>query len=229
LKTRHLDFYFDYLSPYAYFAWCKIADFCSNHDVELRIHPVVFGKLLDHWGQLGPAEIPPKREWLVKYCHRYAEQHGIEFKGPQFHPFNPLPALRLTLREVSGTNQENVVSAIFEAGWSQGKDIGDPRKLMSILDSLGVDGAALVEQIQKPSIKKLLKQETDRAIELGVFGVPTMIIDEQLFWGNDQFEHMSIFIEGNDSLDVAKVTEALGSTRAIDRKKVMDHSCPINN
>ena len=218
MKTRYLHFYFDYLSPYAYFAWRKLAKFCEDHDVELRFHPVVFGKLLDHWGQLGPAEIPPKREWLMKYCYRYAQQHGFEFNGPKFHPFNPLPALRMSLREVSRANQEKVVSAIFEAGWSHGKDIGDIEELISILESLAIDGTALSEQIKKPSIKGILKQETDGAIELGVFGVPTMIIDGQLFWGNDQFDHMSIFVEGNDSIDTDKITEVLSRKRAIDRK-----------
>jgi 2-hydroxychromene-2-carboxylate isomerase len=220
VKTRHLDFYFDYLSPYAYFAWRNITKFCKDHELELRAHPVVFGKLLDHWGQLGPAEIPPKREWLAKYCYRYAQQHGFEFNGPKFHPFNSLPALRLSLNEVIGMNQEKVISAIFEAGWSQGKDIGDLNELISILDSLGVDGTALSEQINKHSVKEILKQETNNAIELGVFGIPTMIIDGQLFWGNDQFDHMSLYVEGNDSLDTGKVTEALGRKRAIDRKSV---------
>jgi len=222
VKTRYLDFYFDYLSPYAYFAWRKITNFCEDHEVELRVHPIVFGKLLDHWGQLGPAEIPPKREWLAKYCHRYAHQHGFEFNGPKFHPFNSLPALRLSLSEVTGVNQEKVVSAIFEAGWSQGKDIGDLNELISILDSLGIDGTVLSEQINRPSIKEILKQETAGAIELGVFGIPTMVIDEQLFWGNDQFDHMSLYVEGNDSLDTGKVIEALSRKRAIDRKLVRD-------
>ena len=220
MNTRYLDFYFDYLSPYAYFAWRKLEKFCEDHDLEARLHPVVFGKLLDYWGQLGPAEIPPKREWLAKYCYRYAQQHGFEFNGPKYHPFNSLAALRLSLREVSGIDQEKVVSAIFDAGWSQGKDIGDVMELISISESIGVDGTALSEQITKPSTKEILKQETASAIELGVFGIPTMIIDEQLFWGNDQFDHMSLYVEGNDALDADQVSESLRRKRAIDRKSV---------
>jgi 2-hydroxychromene-2-carboxylate isomerase len=220
LRKRYVDFFFDYLSPYAYFAWRRIPEFCRAHHRELRVHPVVFGKLLDHWGQLGPAEIAPKRQWLIKYCHRYAQQHSFVFNGPKYHPFNPLPALRLSLRQIGGTNQEKIISAIFEAGWSQGKDIGDPHELVSLLDSIDVDGITLFEQINEPSVKEFLKQETDGAIELGVFGVPTMIIDEQLFWGNDQFDHMSLYIEGNDPIDAVEVAKALDRKRAIDRKYV---------
>jgi len=220
MGKKYLDFYFDYLSPYAYFAWRKASSFCENRDLELKIHPVVFGKLLDHWGQLGPAEIPPKREWLIKYCARYAQQHNFKFKGPQFHPFNSLSALRLSLSEVSGQNQEKVVTAIFEAGWAEGRDIGNIRTLVSVLESAGIDGESLAREINKPSIKEQLKHNTDKAIQLGVFGIPTMIIDEQLFWGNDQFDHIALHLEGNNPINVEEIEKAISRKRAIDRKKV---------
>lgn len=222
MSTPYLDFYFDYLSPYAWFAWRRIPDFCRENDVKLRIHPVVFGKLLDHWGQRGPAEIEPKRQWLAKYCYRYASQHGFEHRGPKFHPFNPLAALRLSLREVSGERQAEVVSAIFDAGWAQGKDPGDPDVLLEVLDSIGVDGSALMARIAEPPVKDLLKQETEDAINRGVFGVPTMIVDDELFWGNDQFDHMAQYVGGNDPIDSEKIAETLGRKRAIDRKTVAE-------
>jgi len=217
-KKQHLDFYFDYLSPYAYFSWRKIIDFCNENEVELTIHPIVFGKLLDHWGQLGPAEIPPKRKWLANYCARYARQYDFKFVGPKFHPFNPLTALRLSLKEVCGVEQKKVVNAIFEAGWSHGKDIGDLQELIKILDSSGIDGSALVKRTMEPSIKELLKHETAIAIELGVFGIPTMIIDKELFWGNDQFDHMALYLKGEDATDKALIKKVLSRKRAIDRK-----------
>jgi 2-hydroxychromene-2-carboxylate isomerase len=220
MEIKYLDFYFDYLSPYAYFAWRKVTRFCEDRGLELNIHPVVFGKLLDHWGQLGPAEIPPKREWLIKYCVRYAQQHGFNFKGPQFHPFNSLAALRLSLSEVSGKNQQKVVTEIFEAGWARGRDIGDTQTLVSVLESAGIDGAALAEEINKPIVKEQLKNETDKAIELGVFGIPTMIIDEQLFWGNDQFDHITLHLQGNNPFNAEEMEKVIGRERAIDRKRI---------
>ena len=73
MNARRLDFYFDYLSPYAYFSWRRLQPLCLQHNLELRPHPVVFGKLLDHWGQRGPAEIPPKKASVYQYCYRYAQ------------------------------------------------------------------------------------------------------------------------------------------------------------
>ena len=127
-----MHFYFDFISPYAYFAWRKLPALAKKYNREIEAHPVVFGKLLDKWGQLGPAEIPPKRNWLNEYCFRYAALNGFKYNPPKKHPFNPLAALRMSLKEVSGDDQLRVIDSIFEEGWSHGADLGD----LSILTSL---------------------------------------------------------------------------------------------
>jgi 2-hydroxychromene-2-carboxylate isomerase len=124
------------------------------------------------------------------------------------------------LSEVSGKNQQKVVTEIFEAGWARGRDIGDTQTLVSVLESAGIDGAALAEEINKPIVKEQLKNETDKAIELGVFGIPTMIIDEQLFWGNDQFDHITLHLQGNNPFNAEEMEKVIGRERAIDRKRI---------
>ncbi len=214
---RTLHFYFDYISPFAYFAWRQIPALCGDYKLDLKIHPVVFGKLLDHWGQLGPAEIPPKSRWLLNYCMRYAAQHGFDYKPPMYHPYNPLASLRMSLVEVCGEQQSAIVSAIFEAGWSNGADLGDPSSLLVLLKAAGIEAEEILKRTQEPAIKDLLRTETELAIEKGVFGVPTMVIDDQLFWGNDQFEHLRLYLEGKDPLDPAKIAALGERKRAIDR------------
>tara|TARA_R110002095_G_scaffold164757_2_gene142897 strand:+ start:2257 stop:2940 length:684 start_codon:yes stop_codon:yes gene_type:complete len=218
MTTRVLDFYFDYLSPYAYFSWKQIEPFCNQHHIELRAHPVVFGKLLDHWGQLGPAEISPKKIALYKFCYRYAKVHGFEFNPPRYHPFNPLPSLRLTLPEVCGPQQSRLISTLFSAGWSQGADLGSITELGEILNTAGFEQESLLNAIDQPEVKALLQQSTERAVAQGVFGVPTFIIDGELFWGNDQFEHLQLFVTGQDPLDPKQIEEMLSRDRGIDRK-----------
>lgn len=217
-KPTYLDFYFDYISPYAYFAWRRISTLCDTHHVELRIHPIVFGKLLDHWGQRGPAEIPPKREWLFKYCDRYATINRFEFNPPRHHPFNPLSALRCSLKEVCGDKQRELISAIFKACWSQGKDIGHGEALAPILKETDLDSAGLMRKIAQKETKQILIQETQEAIGHGVFGVPSMIVNQQLFWGNDQMDHVALALQGKDPLNLARVTEVLSRPRGVDRK-----------
>lgn len=218
--ARRLDFYFDFISPYAYFAWRNVLGLCSELSLELTARPVVFGKLLDHWGQLGPAEIPPKRDWLFRFCYRYARIRSWEFNPPKYHPFNPLPALRLALPEVSGAQQQQLITAIFEAGWAQGRDISDIDELITILEAAQLPGAVWSQELAKPAVKTALIHATAAAIERGIFGVPTMLIDDQLFWGNDQFEHLRLYILGEDPLDEQAVRRAQQQQRGIDRRKL---------
>lgn len=225
MTQRTLDFYFDYLSPYAYFSWRQIQPLCQRYGIALRPHPVVFGKLLDHWGQLGPAEIPPKKAALYKYCYRYAQLQGFEFNPPRYHPYNPLPALRLSLAGLYDEQQPQLISTLFAAGWSQGADLGSTTELIAILDRAGFDGAARLAAIETAAVKTALRRETEQAIAQGVFGVPTFIVDGELFWGNDQLEHLELYLQGRDPLNQERVNEMLARDRGIDRKKRADPAC----
>lgn len=214
---KSLEFYFDYLSPYAYFAWNKIEDFCTNHDVDLIVKPVVFGKLLDNWGQLGPAEIQPKREWLTKYCLYYATTNDLPLKFPKYHPFNSLAALRASLKEVSGDHQNALISAIFHAGWGEGEDIGDAEVIVNVAREVGLDSDDVMESINKVDVKESLKSNTEEAISKGVFGIPTMVFEGELYWGNDQFEYLSSIIKGSYKMDDRIWDDLVKRPRGIDR------------
>lgn len=218
MTARPLHFYFDFLSPFAYFAWLRVEAFCLEHGLALRPHPIVLAKVLDHWGQRGPAEIPPKREWVFRHCCRHAALHGIPFTLPKFHPFHPLPALRLSLAEVGGEDQLRIIDAIFRAGWAAAADIGDPQVLEAELDRAGLPGARLLEQVSQPAVKAALARETQEAVERGVFGVPTMYIDGELFWGDDQFEHLARFVTGQDPLAAVDVAALLARPASAQRK-----------
>ena len=218
MSSKSIHFYFDYISPYAYFAWRRLPSLAKKYNRKIEAHSVVFGKLLDKWGQLGPAEIPPKNNWLNQYCLRYSAINGFEYNPPKKHPFNPLAALRMSLKEVSGINQFQVIDAIFEGGWSQGADLGDLPTLISLLEKQSIDGENVSQQISKPYVKNLLVNETNVAIDKGVFGVPSIIIDDNLFWGNDQMEHIELLLDGKDPLNREKLSLHESRARGIDRK-----------
>ncbi len=198
---RELTFYFDYLSPYAFFAWLRVEEFCEAHDLKLVPQPMLLAAALNHYGHLGPAEIPPKRIHTFKDVLRYANRHGITVQFPKYHPFNPLTALRASHVAVAGDDQVGVIHALYKACWSDHKDIGNPEVVASVLTEAGFDGATMVAQTQEGSVKSALKQEVAAAVEKGVFGVPTMQIEDELFWGNDQFENMALYVAGEDVLD----------------------------
>jgi len=195
-----VDFYFDYLSPYAYLASREIPALCERKGVELHLKPVLFAGLLNHWGQRGPAEIPPKATHTAKECMRHALLREIPFRPPRHHPFNPLTALRASLAEVAGDEQLHVMRAIYDMGWGGGGDLGNPEEIASALSAAGLDGAAIVERANSPLAKEALRRDTADAIARGVFGIPTMLAGDELFWGLDQLDHLELFLEGKDPL-----------------------------
>ncbi len=214
-----LTFHFDYLSPYAYFAWLKVGPFCEEHGLALDIRPVLFAGLLKHWGQLGPAEIPPKRVFTFKDIVRYAAKNNVALRGPKKHPFNSLTVQRLSLKTVAGDDQFKVVDTLYRSGWGAGIDYGDPQHLQTVLDRVGLDGAALLEKASSPEAKEALKTETEAAIQRGVFGIPTMIVDGEVFWGKDQFDYIAAYVKGEDPKEIAFMEEFLRRTEGSHRQR----------
>jgi 2-hydroxychromene-2-carboxylate isomerase len=147
----------------------------------------LFAGLLNHWGQKGPAEIPPKRVWTFRYCTWWAAQQGIALRAPAVHPFNPLPYLRLA---IAAGSTPPVIHRIFDALWTTGANPADERAFVKLAHSLDIDPVRLGDH----SIKDALRLETERAIARGVFGVPTLIVDDELFWGADAMEFVEAYL-----------------------------------
>jgi 2-hydroxychromene-2-carboxylate isomerase len=172
------DWYFDFVSPYAYL---QLMEFKRLPDsLEIRYRPVLFAGLLKHWGQKGPAEIPEKRRQTYRECQWRAERAGVPFKFPGVHPFNPLRALRLCI--ALGT-EPALIGAIFEFIFAEGRDIQDDDDWKELIKRLQVDDAdALVSQAE---VKNTLRENTEAAIRRGVYGVPTFAVRDELFWGSN--------------------------------------------
>lgn len=197
---RRLDFYFDYLSPYAYLAALEIGALCERNRVELVWQPVLFAGLLNHWGQRGPAELPPKGMHVFKDTLRYAIPRGIPLRSPRHHPFRPLTALRVSQGEVSGEDQPLVIRRLFEHGWARGGDLGDDAEIARTLDEVGLQGTERVARANEPDAKQRLRAATEAAIARGVFGIPTMCVGDELFWGLDQLGYLEQHLQGRDPL-----------------------------
>ncbi len=186
---KQADWYFDFISPFAYLQCAKLPEISRHATLTLR--PVLFAALLDHHGQLGPAEIAPKRDFIFRQALWLAQRNGIEMRLPPSHPFNPLPALRLAIALEA---RADAVTAIFEFIWREGRDIGNPAEFEALAARLGVRDAAA--RIAEPAVKDALRQSTDAAIARGVFGVPTVTVDGELFWG---FDATGFFLDYLDS------------------------------
>jgi len=172
------DWYFDFISPYAYL---QLMDFKRLPDsLEIRYRPVLFAGLLAHWGQKGPAEIPEKRLQTYRECQWRADRAGIPFRFPSVHPFNPLRPLRLCI--ALGT-EPAVIGAIFEFIFAEGRDVQDDDEWRALAARLEVDDADGLAS--RPEVKDELRENTEEAVRRRVYGVPTFAVSDQLFWGSD--------------------------------------------
>lgn len=173
-----VDWYFDFISPFAYLASRQIDHLPEQ--LMLRPKPILFAGLLKHWGQKGPAEITKKRQFTYQFVLWQAQRLGIPLRFPPMHPFNPLVSLRLAL--AAGSSLE-AIHHIFHFIWGEGRLPDLPIELSELCDRLQLpDGAT---RIASEEVKADLRANTDEAIARGVFGVPTLAINEQLFWGVD--------------------------------------------
>lgn len=196
MASRVLRFHFDYLSPYSYLAWHRLHGLTERHDLRVEAKPTLLAALLNHLGHKGPGEIPPKRVYMFKDCLRAAAELDVPFVPAFSHPFNPLASLRATLLDMDDQTRARLVTDLFDATWAQGRDVSAPEVVAEICANAGVPDA--LERIREPAIKQRLREANERAIESGVFGVPTMIVDGELFWGTDSFAHLERFLVGND-------------------------------
>jgi len=196
MSERVLGFHFDYISPYSYLAWHRLGDFAQEHDLHVEPKPTLLAALLNHLGHKGPGEIPPKRIYMFKDCLRAAAELDVPFVPVSSHPFNPLASLRATLLDMDDDTRHRLVTKLFNATWAESRDVGSPEVVAEICADAGVPDA--LARIKDPAIKKRLLDANHEAIERGVFGVPTMAVDDELFWGTDSFPHLARYLDGDD-------------------------------
>lgn len=195
MKAR---WYFDLISPFSYLHLNQFHRLPGA--LEIEYVPVLFAGFLKHWEHKGPAEIPAKRIYMYRQLTWLAEQRGIPFKIPPAHPFNPLRALRLLI--AAGSTREHVEAA-FDMIWKEGRDVTSPESLAELGRRLGVEDvpAALADE----AVKARLKANTDAAIARGVFGVPTFLMGDTLFWGQDSLEMMLDYLKDPKLFDTPEM------------------------
>lgn len=170
--------YFDFVSPFSYLQLARLGPLRARLPIEPV--PVVLGAVLKANAMLGPAEVAAKRAFTYRFVQWQAERDGVPLAFPPAHPFNPLAALRLCLAAGGGWH---AVEAIFAHLWGRGQAGEDAAQLAEPARALGIEDVAAA--IAEPTVKAALRANTEEAIAAGVFGVPTVRIGDELFWGND--------------------------------------------
>jgi 2-hydroxychromene-2-carboxylate isomerase len=200
VSAPEVRFLFDFLSPYSYLAWTQVHATVERAGATVEPVPVLLAALLNAHGQKGPAEISPKRVYIFKDVYRRAHRLGLSLSVPPTHPFNPLLALRAASLPAPAPVRRRFIDALFAATWGGGRGVEGPAEVAAAAAAAGLDGAALVSEAETPAAKARLRQQTEEALAAGAFGVPTMLVGDELFWGFDALEHVEAYLRGEDPL-----------------------------
>ena len=185
---KPFDFFFDFASPYSYLAHKQIRNIEYQHNIEINYMPILLGGLLKLAEIKAPAFIPSKAKFMIKDCKLFSEKFNIKFK---FNSYFPIQSLNL-MRGVLIARKENKINIyidkFFDAYWKDGLNLNDQKIVDKILEDLDFNIETFKLKISEQKIKDELKKKTNDAFLKGVFGAPSFIINNKMFWGQDRLE-----------------------------------------
>ncbi len=186
------EFWYEFGSTYSYLTVSRIGDLAHAAGVTVSWRPFLLGPIFEKQGwDDSPFNVyPAKGRYMWRDMERLCVKYGVPFARPSRFPRSGLLAARVACLASAESEPwlPDFVGAVFRANFAEDREIGDTAEVRSILDELGQPGAELVERAQIPENKQRLRDHTQRAIELGIFGAPSFIVGGELFWGNDRLE-----------------------------------------
>lgn len=186
---RPIDFYFDFSSPYSFLASEQIEPLAARHGRAVVYRPILLGVVFKASGSAPLTEqYGPKARYSVHDFERSARYAGIRYRHPSKFPIGAVGASRavLWLQQHQPDQANPFVHAVFRAFFQDDRDISDAAVVAQIAQALGIDGQKLMEGAQEPAIKDELRRRVEEAVAFGVFGAPTIVVDGEVFWGNDR-------------------------------------------
>jgi 2-hydroxychromene-2-carboxylate isomerase len=191
MPDRSLDFWFDFASTYSYPAMMRIGPLAARAGVTIRFRPFLLGPIFKAQGwATSPFNIyPAKGRHMWRDLERLCGDLSVPFRRPEAFPQSSLLAARVALVGLSEAWGNDFCRAVFRAQFVEGRRIDDVEAMGRLLASLDADGARVLHAAQTDDVKLRLRQQTDEAQELGIFGAPSFVTpDGELFWGNDRLE-----------------------------------------
>ena len=185
---KPLEFYFDFISPYSFLAHKQIRKIENNEGLKIIYKPVLLGGLHNLHGIKAPAFIPAKAKHMVRDCKLIAEKNNIRFKFNSYFPIRSLNLMRGVLVAEEDNVKKYYIDNIFNTIWQDGLNMNDAIVIQKILQNLNINPKTFSLRTTSSLIKDLLRKKTNDAYEKGVFGAPTFIVNNKIFWGQDRIE-----------------------------------------
>ncbi|MAC45104.1 MAG: 2-hydroxychromene-2-carboxylate isomerase [Pelagibacteraceae bacterium] len=185
---KPFDFYFDFVSPYSFLAHKQIRKIEKKEGIKIRYKPILVGGLHNLHGIKAPAFIPAKAKHMIRDCKLIAVKNAVKFK---FNSYFPIRSLNL-MRGVFVAEEDNIksyyVDSIFNTIWQDGLNMNDQVIIEKVLKNLNVNPKTFILRSTSSQIKESLRKKTNDAYEKGIFGAPTFIVNNKIFWGQDRIE-----------------------------------------
>jgi 2-hydroxychromene-2-carboxylate isomerase len=188
--SKTVEFYFDLGSPATYLAYTQLPKICAQTDTQLIYIPLLLGGVFKATGNASPATVPAKGRYMFQDLDRYAKRYGVPLK---FNPHFPINTLML-MRAVTGMQLRHperfaaFIDCLFKALWVDGRSLDEPATVAAVLSENGFDPQVVLALTGDEEVKALLKDNTEIAVQRGVFGAPSMFVDNRLYFGQDRLD-----------------------------------------
>ena len=185
---KPFDFYFDFVSPYSFLAHKQIKNIENSEGIKIRYNPILLGGLHNLHGIKAPAFIPAKAKHMIRDCKLIAEKNEIRFKFNSYFPIRSLNLMRGVLVAEEDNIKSHYIDNIFNTIWQDGLNMNDDIIIEKVLKNLNVNPKTFILRITSSLIKESLRKKTSEAYIKGIFGAPTFVANNKIFWGQDRIE-----------------------------------------
>ena len=185
---KSFDFYFDFISPYSFLAHKEIRKIEKKNLIKIKYKPILLGGLHNLHGIKAPAFIPAKAKHMIRDCKLIAEKHKVIFKFNSYFPIRSLNLMRGVFVAEEDNYKSYYIDNIFNSIWADGLNMNDENVVIKVLKNLNVNPKTFLLRLASSSIKESLKKRTNEAYEKGIFGAPTFVSNNKIFWGQDRIE-----------------------------------------
>ncbi len=185
---KSFDFYFDFISPYSFLAHKEVRKIEKRNSIKIRYKPILLGGLHNLHGIKAPAFIPAKAKHMIRDCKLIAEKNKIKFKFNSYFPIKSLNLMRGVLVAEEDNFKSYYIDCMFDAIWQDGLNMNDENVFQKILKNLNINPKTFCLRIGSSSIKDSLRKRTNEAYEKGIFGAPSFVSNNKIFWGQDRIE-----------------------------------------
>lgn len=187
--SKTLEFYFDFGSPTAYLAHKRLKQLREQYDLTVRYTPMLLGGVFKATGNTSPVAIPAKGRYMLEHdLPRFARRYGVQLNLNPHFPINTLTLMRAAIAAQRLDCFDDYVNLIYDAIWVQAKNMGDPEVVSKALAEAGLDAEALLALSQDSTVKAELIANTEAAVARGVFGTPTLFMDDAMYFGQDRLD-----------------------------------------